>query len=161
MRFHLVHDGFEFAHGHRAFLASLQQAGQHFQEALQISRQLAEEEPAIRLPDVAMSLNDMGTLDLNQKRFEDARRHYEESLKLYRDLALRDPKTFLPFLAGTMDNLAFLERSLHQIEPARAHYEEALAIYQQLSRSDPRRFSPRIRQVELSLAELNAQSAAK
>lgn len=143
-----------------ADLQQPEQAAAHFQEALRIGRQMATQEPAY-LPDLALTLGDMGTLDLDQKRPDDARQHYQESANIYRDLAQHDPKKFFPLLAGMLSNLGFAEKNLNQAGAARAHYEEAMAIYRQLSRDNPRRFAAPLRQTELALAELNAQSSPK
>jgi len=44
---------------------------------LKIDRQLAEQNPAKYLPNVAMTLNEFGFLDATENRMEEARQHYE------------------------------------------------------------------------------------
>ena len=62
------------------------------EEALKIHRQLAQQDPDKYLPYVAGTLNNLGFLDRNQNRIEEARAHYNEALDLYRKLLQRDSK---------------------------------------------------------------------
>ena len=61
----------------------LDEARRHFERALELRRQLAQQNPASYLPDMATTLNNLGSLDRLQNRTEEARQHYEER---YEDL---------------------------------------------------------------------------
>jgi tetratricopeptide (TPR) repeat protein len=86
-------------------------ARQHFEEALKIYRQLAQQDSDKYLPDVAGTLNNLGFLDRLQDRIEEARAHYQEALTLYRKLLQRDGK-----YAG---DVARVEASLEELAKRR------------------------------------------
>jgi hypothetical protein len=46
------------------------------------------------LPYVAATLNDLGILDSDQNRMEEARKEFEEALKIYEAFAEQDPEQF-------------------------------------------------------------------
>lgn len=94
----------------------MEEARQHYEEALRIRRQLAQWDPDAYLPYLATTLNDLGILDATQNRTDEARQHYEEALKSYRQLAQGDPDTYLPYLAATLNNLALVDESQNRVE---------------------------------------------
>ena len=55
----------------------MDEARQHYEEGLNAYRQLAEHNPAVYLPDVAMTLNNLGRVDRLQNRIEESRAHYQ------------------------------------------------------------------------------------
>ncbi|HET9376105.1 MAG TPA: tetratricopeptide repeat protein, partial [Chthoniobacterales bacterium] len=63
--------------------------------------------------------NNLGILDSDQNRIEDARKEYEETLKSYRELARKDPETYLPDVAATLNDLGILDTDQNRIEEAR------------------------------------------
>jgi hypothetical protein len=71
---------------------------------LKTYRELARKDPETYLPYVAATLNDLGILDSDQNRMEEARKEFEESLKIYRKLVQKDPATYLPYVAITRNN---------------------------------------------------------
>ncbi|XCN73482.1 MAG: tetratricopeptide repeat protein [Candidatus Electrothrix aestuarii] len=79
-----------------------------YQEALQLLRSKAEENPDAFLPDVATTLNNLAILHMDTKAFAPALAEYEEALTLYRGLAEKEPEAFLPDVAMTLNNLAIL-----------------------------------------------------
>ena len=54
---------------------------------------------ALMDPDSAMTRQDLGNLDTEQKRMDEARRHFERALEIRRQLAQQDPNRYLPYLA--------------------------------------------------------------
>jgi tetratricopeptide (TPR) repeat protein len=70
----------------------MDEARQHYEEALKIHRNLAEQNPAVYLPDLAMTLNNLGKVDRLQNRIEESRAHYQEALSLFRSLVQGDRK---------------------------------------------------------------------
>ena len=46
------------------------------------------------MPYVAASLNNLGVLDRDQNRMEEARKDYEEALNIYEAFAKQDPEEF-------------------------------------------------------------------
>ncbi len=99
-------------------------ARQHFERALELRRQLAQQNPAVYLPDMATTLNNLGNLDRLQNRPEEARRHYEEALKIHRQLAQQNLEPFPPDLAVTLNNLGSLERANMQLAEAGSGLQE-------------------------------------
>ena len=49
----------------------MDEARQHYEEALKIDRQLAGQNPAVYLPDLAMTLSNLGKVDQLQGRIDD------------------------------------------------------------------------------------------
>ena len=76
----------------RIYVAACDQARQHDEEALKIDRQLAQQNPTVYLPDMAMMLSNLGRVDRLQNRMDEARVHYEEALSLLRQLLQGDSK---------------------------------------------------------------------
>mgnify|MGYP002654259134 CR=1 FL=1 len=77
-----------------------------YQEALQIRRELAVENPRSFLPDVAMTLNNLANLHKNTNEMAIALAEYQEALQIYQELAVENPRSFLPYVAGTLINLS-------------------------------------------------------
>jgi tetratricopeptide (TPR) repeat protein len=95
----------------------MDEARQHFERALELRRQLAQQNPAVYLPDIATTLNNLGNLDRLENQPEEARRHYEEALKIhYGNLLRRILDPFPPDLAVTLNNLGSLEEGTMQME---------------------------------------------
>ena len=62
-----------------------------YEELVKTYRELAARSPETYLPDMAFSLNRLGTFHRESHRDRDARKAYEDEVKTYRDLAARDP----------------------------------------------------------------------
>jgi tetratricopeptide (TPR) repeat protein len=69
----------------------------------------ARKNPETYLPYVAATLNNVGMLDRDQNRIE-------EALKTYRELAQKDPQTFLPEVAMTLNNLGILDSAQNRMK---------------------------------------------
>jgi tetratricopeptide (TPR) repeat protein len=86
-------------------------ARQHFEEALKIYRQPAQQNPDAHMPDLAMTLTNFGKLDQLENRFEESRTHYIEAMIIYKKLAQGDPARY----AG---DIARVEASLQELDKA-------------------------------------------
>jgi len=84
------------------------------------------------LPDLAMTLNNLGVALGKKGLLDDAIKRYDEALKIYRDLAERD-KRFLPDLAGTLNNLGNALYKKGLLDDAIKRYDEALKVMEPLS----------------------------
>ena len=73
------------------------------EEALKIYRQMAQQDPDQYLPKVAGALNNLGFVERDQKRMEEARKRYEEALKIRLQLAQQDPAAYVPYLPMTLN----------------------------------------------------------
>ncbi len=126
----------------------VEEARQDFDEALEISRALAQQNPTY-LPNVAMTLSNIGTLLRQQNRVEEARQKFVDALGLYREQARLNPTIYQPHVAETLDNLGILDldqnldQNQRELERARARetarntFKEALAIYESLASDNP------------------------
>jgi len=122
----------------------LEKARQHFERALELRRQGAQQNPSAYLPDMATTLNNLGNLDRLENRPGEARKHYEEALEIHRQLAQQNVERFPPDLAMTLNNLASLAKSTMRLEEARQHYEEALRIYREMAQRAPDQYLPKV-----------------
>jgi tetratricopeptide (TPR) repeat protein len=86
---------------------------------------------------VAITLNNLGTL-------EGVQNYLEEALRIYRQLAQKERETYLPYVATTLNNPGILNRAQYRPEDARKAFEEALKIYEAFAKQDPDQFSPRV-----------------
>ena len=129
-----------------------------YREALEIRRNLAQENPRTFLPDVSMTLNNLAILHSDKNDYESAEAEYREALEIYRNLAQDNPRTFLPYVATTLNNLANLHYSKNDYESAEAEYREALEIRRNLAQDNPRTFLPYVATtlVNLSIFYLQA-----
>ena len=130
----------------------MSQARQHFEQALELRRPLAQRNPATYLPDIATTLNNLGNLDRLQNRTEDARQHYEEALKIHRQLTQQNLEPYPPDMALVLNNLGSLEQtpdqnsktSAAQLEKARQHFGQALQIYRSAAEQEPDLYLPKV-----------------
>jgi tetratricopeptide (TPR) repeat protein len=105
-------------------------------------------------PDVAVTLNNLGLLDRDQNRPDEARREFEEALQTYRELAQKNPATYRPDVARTLNNVGMLDRDQVRMKEAQKEYAEALQIYEALAKQDSQRFSGDVMRVKKLLAKL-------
>ena len=113
-------------------------------EALNSYRQLAKDNPAVYLPDVAGTLNNLGNLvaDDSQRRKE-AETLLTEALSSYRQLAKDNPAVYLPDVAMTLNNLGILVAADSQRrKEAETLYTDALSSYRQLTKDNPAVYLP-------------------
>jgi tetratricopeptide (TPR) repeat protein len=121
------------------------EAREHLEEALRIRQQLAEREPRTYRPDLAMTLNNLGTL-CSDLGYTESRQALDEALGIYRRLADEDPDAHLPDVAMTLNNLGNLNRREGRTAEAQQDYEQALAIRRGLARKNPEAFLPDLAQ---------------
>jgi protein O-mannosyl-transferase len=122
----------------------MEAARQHFDQALQLRRELAQHNPAAYLPDMATTLNNLGNLDRLENLTGQAREHYQEALQIHRQLARQNLDPYPPDLATTLNNLGYLENSGMQLQESRQHFEEALGIYRKLAQQTPDQYLPKV-----------------
>jgi len=113
----------------------MEEARKEFEEALQISRELAQKNQEIYRRYLADMLNKLGDFDWTKDRTEEARKEYGEVLQTYRELAQKNPETYRPYVADTLNNLGNLDSDQGRMEEARKEYAEALQIYQALAKA--------------------------
>ncbi len=122
----------------------MDEARRHFERALELRRQLAQQNPAVYLSDIATTLNNLGNLDRLENQPEEARQHYEEALKIHHELAQQNLDPFPPDLAITLNNLGSLETANMKLEEARQHFGGALEIYRRMAQQNPDAYLPKV-----------------
>ncbi|MGB3918960.1 MAG: tetratricopeptide repeat protein, partial [Thiothrix litoralis] len=115
-----------------------------YRELLTIHRELAKANPALYLPDVAMTLNNLGLLvAADSQRRKEAETLYREALSSYRELAKANPAMYLPNVATTLNNLGILVQADSQRhKEAETLYREALSSYRELAKGNPAVYQP-------------------
>src|SRR5581483_7783059 len=117
-------------------------AGQSYEHALALYRELERTNPETYRPHVALTLSNLGILRGAQNRYAEARAAFEEALEIRRELAKTNPELYRPDVAGTLNNLGILHRDQNRYAEARACYEEALGIYRELANTKPETYRP-------------------
>ena len=134
----------------------LDEAREHDEEALNIYRRLAQQNPDVYLPYLAVTLNNLAAVDRLQLNLDDARIEYEQSLQINRQLAEHDPAKYLPNVAMVLNEYALVEADRNRPDAARAHYEEALKINRQLAQQSPDVYLPQLAMTLENFALLDA-----
>jgi tetratricopeptide (TPR) repeat protein len=119
----------------------MEEARQHLDQALRISRQLAQGQDAFSL-DVARTLVNLGGLDYQQNRLQEARQHDEEGLTILRQVSQSSRVETMSTLGIALGNLGAVDAIQNRMEEARQHDEEALKIRRQLAEQNPDRYLP-------------------
>jgi len=130
------------------------EAEEAFKEALQIYRQLAEENPEAYLPEVAGTQNNLGNLYRNVNKFKEAEEAFKEALQIYRHSAEKNPEAYLPKVAMTQNNLGILYRNVNKFKEAEEAYKEALQIRRQLAEKNPEAYLPKVATTQNNLGAL-------
>jgi tetratricopeptide (TPR) repeat protein/cellulose biosynthesis protein BcsQ len=110
------------------------------EEAVAVYRELAAARPDAHLPELAMSLNNLGNRLSDLGRREDALAATEEALTVYRELAAARPDAFKPDLATSLNNLGNALSGLGRREDALHATEEAVTVYRELAAARPHIF---------------------
>jgi len=96
--------------------------------ALGIHRKLAEKNPAVFLPFVALTLNNLGNLFANHYKKEKAEAAYNEALKIHREMAENNPKAFYPYVVHTLRSMGNFYKKNRRIAESEAAFAEADGI---------------------------------
>ena len=123
-------------------LNDFEKARHHYEEALQTLRELSKKNPEAYLPEVAISLNNLGVLLSDTNNLEQARDNYEEALQIRRELAKHNPEEYLPDVATSLNNLGVLLRYTNNLKQAQDYQEEALQIRRELTKQNPEVYLP-------------------
>jgi len=110
------------------------------QEAVEIYRQLAQENPQAFLPDLARSLNNLGYALSALGRREEALLATQEAVGIYRQLAQENPQAFLPYLAMSLGAHGSVLRGLGRYTEAAQAFAEGLRAILPFVRALPAAF---------------------
>ncbi len=112
------------------------------EQAVEMYRPLAEEQPDAFLPNLAASLNNLGVWLSYLDRHEEALAATENAVTAYGRLAVDQPDAFLPDKAMSLDNLGTRFSDLGRHEEALVATDEAVDIRQRLADERPDLFLP-------------------
>ncbi len=126
-----------------------------YSEALSIFRTLADANPSVFLPYVAMTLNNLAILHSEKNEFDAAETEYSEALEIRMNLADANPSVFLPYVAMTLYNLASLHSDKNESDAAETEYSEALSIFRTLADYNPTIYQPYVTLVQDNLNEFS------
>ncbi len=118
---------------------------------MDIYRRLAEVSPDAYMPNVATTLNNLGLLQSDLHRYEEAEQNYLEALDIYRRLAEANSDAYMPDVADTLWNLAILEKNRGNMEVSYSYMEKALPIYEQLELLYPGQYADKICKLKKTL----------
>ena len=123
-------------------LNDFEKARRHYEEVLQALQELAQQNPEAYLPEVAISLNNLGVLLSDTNDLKKAQDYYEEALQIRRELAKHNPEEYLPDVATSLNNLGVLLRYTNNLNQAQDYQEEALQIRRELTKQNPEVYLP-------------------
>ncbi|MEM9542220.1 MAG: tetratricopeptide repeat protein [Cyanobacteria bacterium P01_E01_bin.42] len=126
-----------------------------YEEALQIYRELAFENPRIYLPCVADTLNNLALLHWKTNEIVAALEEYKEALQIFRRLVKENVRAYLPDVAMTLNNLALLHWKTNEIVTALEEYKEALQIFRGLAKENVRVYLPYVANILNNLVSLH------
>ena len=112
------------------------------QEATNLYRTLAEQNPATYTPSLVRSLNILDSRLAEQGRLDEALQTAQEATALSRTLAEHNPAIYTPDLAASLNALAvYLDRNGQQREALQTA-QEATTLYQTLAEHNPAAYTP-------------------
>jgi tetratricopeptide (TPR) repeat protein len=103
---------------------------------------------------LGQTLNDLGLLDKDENRLEEAREDYAGALQAYHMLAQKDPETYLPNVATTLTSLEIPDLAQKRLKDSRKDLEEALKIYEVFAEQNSEKFSRDVTRVKKLLEQL-------
>ena len=148
-----VEHHFEYAYLLQS-LNDFEKARCHYEEALQILRELTKKNPEAYLPDVATSINNLEKLKCKTIDQNKAQHNYEEALRILRKLAQQNPEAYKPDVATSLNNLGVLLCDTNDLKKAQDYQEEALQILRKLAQQNPRAYLPDVAVTQQNLTIL-------
>ena len=107
-----------------------------------ILRPLADADSDAYLPDLAVSLNNLGVRLAATGQRQAAVAPAQEAVTIRRQLAQANPDAYLPYLATSLNNLGNRLAATGQRQAALAPAQEAADIYRQLAQANPDAYLP-------------------
>ncbi|MBF0473031.1 MAG: tetratricopeptide repeat protein [Nitrospirae bacterium] len=133
-------DNPDYAHEYAALLQKQNEFNEAlpvYERNLELLRKLTVKDKSKYLPDVAMTLNNLGLLYSDTQRHKDAETAFDQALKIYRDLSKTNPAAYLPDVAATLNNLALLYSSQNDPQKGLQYSKESLEIKRILWKNSP------------------------
>jgi hypothetical protein len=111
-------------------------------QAVQHYRTLAEGNPDAYLPDLAVTLTNLGKSLSEVGQRQQALASAQEAIAIYRQLAKANPDAYLPDLATALTNISAFLSEMGQRQQALASAQEAITIYRQVVQANPDAYLP-------------------
>jgi len=122
-------------------MGRIEESKQRYENALEMRQTLLANDPdnVSYQSDVAMTLNNLGTLLSEMGRIEESKQRYENALEMRQTLLGTDPDnvSYQSYVGTTLNNLGALLSDMGRIEEAKKRYENALEIRKKLLDNDP------------------------
>ncbi|MEU4038257.1 tetratricopeptide repeat protein, partial [Streptomyces collinus] len=112
------------------------------EEAVEIYRRLAADNPTAHGPDLALSLSNLGVRLADAGRRNEALTVAEEAVEIRRRLAADNPTAHGPDLALSLSNLGVQLAAVGRRDEAFTAAEEAVEIYRRLAADNPTAYGP-------------------
>jgi tetratricopeptide (TPR) repeat protein len=125
------------------------------EEALQIYRQLAEEDPKTFLVDTGQAIIELGAVYWMTNNYTGAESCYSEALHIYRQLALDNKREYQQPIANILNNIGALYRKMGNYKLVGDNYDKALKIYRQLAEEDSHSHQPNLGRIFNNLCNLH------
>jgi len=125
-------------------LNDFDKARSHYEEVLQVHRELSEQDPEVYKPDIATTLNNLGSLHCDTNDFKQAQVYNMEALQIYREVSKQNPEAYKSDVAMSLSNLGGVLRATNEFQQARACCEEALEIRRELLKKNPEAYKPAV-----------------
>jgi len=130
------------------------------QEALGIYRSLTVNDPQTHLPDMAITLNNLASLQVKNET-PDAEATFQEALNIFTRLVKTNPKAYQPYIAGILNNLATLCADKNDFPAAGIAFQKALTIYRDLSKDNPFTYLPDVAMTSGNMSSFYLKSVPK
>ncbi|MFT3875223.1 MAG: tetratricopeptide repeat protein [Propioniciclava sp.] len=127
-----------------SYLGEYRQALPHAQEAVNLHRDLADDNPTRHNPNLANSLTNLSNRLGNLGEYRQALPHIQEAVNLHRDLADDNPTRHNPNLANSLTNLSNCLGNLGEYRQALPHAQEAVNLHRDLADDNPTRHNPNL-----------------
>jgi tetratricopeptide (TPR) repeat protein len=121
---------------------ALEKAQAGLQRSIAIYRRLADHQPHIYRPDLAVLLSYLGYVQSELNLLHDSLTTYQQAVWIYRRLAKSAPGEFDGDLAANLSQLANTQRELTELEDSAANAQEAVDICRNLVTKSPQKYQP-------------------
>lgn len=119
-----------------------EEAEKRYRQALDIFRQLAEHSPEYYLPNVAQTLNRLGSLHFVTDQTDEAEKEYNEALDILKTIPDNNRDVCMHIRAVILNNLSFLHSKTDRLNDAEKECNEALGILRELAKKIPDAYLP-------------------
>ncbi|MFW9970223.1 MAG: tetratricopeptide repeat protein, partial [Candidatus Odinarchaeota archaeon] len=135
-------------------LSKFDEAEKMHLKALSIKKKIAEHFPDQVLPELILTLLDLGDLYAGLNKFEKAEPMFTEALQISQKLAEQNPEIYMYNIALIQNSLGAVYSKLQKFKKAEQFYLEALKIFKLFSENDPKTYLFNVADVQNNLGNL-------